>query len=239
MLIPVYKPLGISTHRVAQAMGEWAGEKATHTGSLDPMAEGYVLVLTGKDRFNKTAYSNEKKYYSFEILFGVSTDTQDLLGLVTESENHQLTCQEIEQKLSSVLPSFLGKQQQVQPHFSAQRVNGQSGFDLAKQGISFKSQSNPIEISSLSCQKIFLKNISMLEEEINKKVSLIDGDFRQVEILNKWKKTFKLFKKLNIFELPVAQCEMLCSKRTYVRSVVRDVGKMLQYDATCFGINRK
>lgn len=144
MLIPVYKPLGISTHRVAQAIGVWADEKATHTGSLDPMAEGYVLVLTGDDRFNKVTLADEKKFYAFEILFGIATDTHDLLGLVTHNENHQLDNQEITQKLATALPAFLGKQQQKQPRFSAQRVNGKSGFDLAKKNISFTQQKNLI-----------------------------------------------------------------------------------------------
>jgi tRNA pseudouridine55 synthase len=125
MLIPVYKPLGSSSHQLAKKVGETYGEKATHTGTLDPMAEGVLVVLTGEDRFKKTEYSHWQKTYQFKVLVGFETDTHDLLGLIKNIDHKKINQPVFEKNLKS----FIGRQQQLVPKFSAQRINGQSGFD--------------------------------------------------------------------------------------------------------------
>ncbi len=84
MIFSLWKPIGRSTHLFVKSYGDRIGERITHTGSLDPMAEGVVVVLTGEDRFLKEKYSNSDKEYEFEILIGVSTDSHDLLGLIND-----------------------------------------------------------------------------------------------------------------------------------------------------------
>ena len=59
MVIPIYQPLGASTHQIAKRIGEKYGEKATHTGTLDPLAEGVVIVLI----FCKLALGNHSIQY--------------------------------------------------------------------------------------------------------------------------------------------------------------------------------
>lgn len=152
MIIPTYQPLGNSTHLLAQKIGKIHDTKATHTGTLDPMAEGVVIVLTNQDRFQKQTYTTWKKTYRFQILWGVSTDSHDLLGMPKNSHfiNENKTNEnqpspikknatintrfhsKILKKIAEIQPFFVGKQTQQIPTFSAKRRNGKSLFDVGK-----------------------------------------------------------------------------------------------------------
>ena len=230
MIIPTYKPIGSSSHQLAKQIGERHGEKATHTGTLDPMAEGVLVVLTGEDRFKKGKYSNWQKTYRFQILFGISTDSNDLLGLIKNISDKKINTD----NLKKILAKFIGKQIQTVPAFSAQRIDGKSGFDLAKENKKFDLQKNNIEIFSLNIVDE-LKDISNKEllKYINKTIPLVEGDFRQQEILDNWR---SILEKESSFQL--ATLEATTSKRTYIRSLASDIGQKLEIQATTFSIIR-
>lgn len=246
MIIPVWKKIGESTHLLAKKTGELTFKKtqnskdlkATHTGTLDPMAEGIVVVLTGDDRFEKERFSSWTKTYQFEIMFGVETDSLDLLGLQKKSIKDSSLLIDISQKLKNIISNFEGKQKQQQPTFSAQRINGKSGFDLAKQQQAFEIKVNDIEIISLKILNSHSLNLLNLEKIISQKISLIDGDFRQKEILENWKNTFNQFTNNNVLDFPLIKFESIVSKRTYIRSLTRDISKLINLPATTFSIVR-
>lgn len=229
MIIPTYKLLGQSSHRLAQKIGQQHREKATHTGTLDPMAEGVLVVLTGEDRFKKSAYSNWQKTYQFKILVGFATDTHDLLGIVKNLDQQKINQQVFEKNLTS----FIGQQKQLVPSFSAQRINGSSGFALAKNNQPFNLQKNDIEIFSLEVLNNETISSSELLAYIQQTITLITGDFRQIEILANWEKV--LAKQQN-FEL--ITIETITSKRTYIRALVRDLSKELNLPLTTYSIVR-
>ena len=246
MIIPTWKKLGSSTHQLAQTIGAKTAaqtqniddKKATHTGTLDPMAEGIVVVLTGADRFKKGTFTNWKKTYEFEILFGVTTDSHDLLGLQTKLSHNPLTSLKIKKKLLSVLPRYIGKQTQTQPQFSAQRINGKSGFDLGKTNNNFSQKKNSIEIFSLqlfSTQEIL---ISELKKNCTNKIATVTGNFRQKEITENWNQTFKNLEQNSIKTLPVFKLVATVSKRTYIRALVHEFSTALQVPATTYSITR-
>lgn len=242
MIIPVYQPFGSSSHLLAQRVGKSLGEKATHTGTLDPMAEGVLVVLTGEDRFQKAGYTQWQKTYQFQVLVGVSTDSHDLLGKITEispefkkKERQRDDHQKRVEAITEALPSFLGKSMQVTPAFSAQRVAGKSGFDLAKKGESFSQRKNSIEIFSLELKSQMLILGDSLLPLIAEKVETIQGDFRQQEILKGWKKFFHRYENLHFL---ILSFETTTSKRTYIRGIVRDLSEKLGVPMTTFGIQR-
>ena len=86
MIRPVYKPIGPTTHQLAIHAAEIFPKKLTHTGSLDPMAHGVVTLLIGDDRYRKQELSPERKSYRFQIVAGIQTDSQDMLGLITAQD---------------------------------------------------------------------------------------------------------------------------------------------------------
>ncbi len=229
MLIPVFKPLGLSSHQLAKKIGVDLNEKATHTGTLDPMAEGVLIVLTGEDRLKKTEYSSWQKTYQFKILVGIETDTHDLLGLIKNIDHKKINQPIFEKNLKS----FIGQQKQLVPKFSAQRINGQSGFDLAKKNQPFKLQKNNIEIFSLEILNIETINSGELLAYITKTIALVTGDFRQAEILAKWEQTLTDQQKFELITV-----EVVTSKRTYIRALVRDLSKTLNIPLTTYAIIR-
>ncbi len=233
MIFPLYKPLGQSAHLLARAAGERRGEKATHTGTLDPMAEGVLLVLTGEDRFKKSSLSEYPKIYEFAALFGVSTDTNDLLGLITKTKKGKFSLDEA--RLQTVARALVGKQQQRLPDFSAKRSGGESYFDLAKTGKKPPAAHEAIAIYSLELDKLKKISAKQLERAIVQKIKLVEGDFRQAEILDRWQQFFLQDAPESFW---LASFTARVSKRTYIRALVRDLGSKLGIPVTTFSLVR-
>lgn len=236
MIIPIWKTIGQSTHMLAKEVG--GEEKATHTGSLDPMAEGVVIVLSGEDRFKKPEYTKLIKTYQFEVLFGVNTDSHDLLGLQSNLTQMQLNLNKTKDRLVSLLPSYTGKQKQLQPRFSSQRINGQSAFDFAKENKKINLKENTINVFSLDIIDHKEVELNILKKDILEKISHIVGDFRQKEIIKQWSETFQTLSENNIKTLPILKIEATVSKRTYIRSLIRDFSNDLNIPATTYTIIR-
>ena len=234
MILPVYKPIGASTHLLAQKAGEIYQTKATHTGTLDPMANGVVIVLTGQDRFRKSTIANWKKQYQFEILWGVTTDSHDLLGLTTAVDQQKYDQNQIAVQIESVLPKFTGIIQQQLPKFSAQRIDGESYFDKAKRKETFTPRSEEVKIHNLKLTNTYLVNKVQLQQQLENKIRLVTGDFRQKQILNNWQQTIPQLPE----KLVITKLHSTTSKRTYVRALVRDIAQQLQQPATTFSLTR-
>jgi tRNA pseudouridine55 synthase len=241
MVIPVYKPIGITTHVLAKKVGAIYGEKATHTGSLDPMAEGVVVVLTGEDRFDKTNASRVQKVYKFEILFGLQSDSVDVLGLgsITDQYSELVLMPELKAGLDSILSGFLGDQVQVLPKFSARRIAGRSYFDLAREKVEFEPASEKITIHSLTVISWRMVSIADLERNILDRIDKVQGNFRQAEIREQWVEVFcDLREKLGVEALPVVRMQAITSQRTYIRALVRDISEKLAVPALTYSIVR-
>lgn len=238
MIIPVWKKIGESTHQLAKKVGDYFNTKATHTGTLDPMAEGVVIVLTSEDRYKKELFSNVKKKYVFDILIGVQTDSYDTLGLVNSTTNTNLDLHTIKNSISNILPKIKKIHIQTQPLFSAQRVNGKSAFDLAKQKKSFDRKKNKIQIHSITLVKAKKIPLNTFIAITKKRVALVSGAFRQKKIIKKWQETILKLKKNNIDSLPLIKINATVSKRTYIRSITEIISKELKLPATTFHIIR-
>jgi len=234
MIVPVYKPVGASTHLLAKRVGDIHQTKATHTGTLDPMADGVVIVLTDQDRFKKSEATNWKKQYQFEILWGATTDSHDLLGLTTKVSQEKYDLDQIATQIKSVIPKFTGTIVQQLPQFSAQRIDGESYFDKAKKNESFVPRSETVQVHSLELQNSYSIDKSQLRQQLENKIQLVEGDFRQEQILNNWQQVIPQLPE----ELVITQLQTTVSKRTYIRSLTRDIAQQLQLPATTYSLTR-
>lgn len=243
MIIPVFKQIGETTHSIAKKIGDLYRTKATHTGTLDPMASGVIVVLTDNDRFQKN--KNWSKIYEFEVLLGFSTDSHDLLGLSTSSigkkavsEITKKNLSKLAKKFNEILPKFVGKKKQKQPKFSAQRVGGKSGFELAKKNQNFEQIENLINVKAM---KLIGQNVitaGELESTIEQRVNKVQGNFRQQKIIKNWKKNIKKLRNVGVENFPILKFRAEVSKRTYIRAFVRDFGKTLNIPMTTYSIIR-
>ncbi len=130
MIININKPAGWTSFDVVKKVrGIIKEKKVGHAGTLDPFADGVLVLGTGPDTKKLTDITMASKTYRAELTLGKSTDTQDRDGKISkEAVVPGLTRETID----SVLASFDGKQEQIPPMYSAKHVNGQRLYKLAR-----------------------------------------------------------------------------------------------------------
>lgn len=157
-----------TSHDVVAKIRKITGEKVGHTGTLDPLATGVLPILIGKGtKFSKYLIEHDK-VYEVELELGKKTDTADAEGRIIEEKN--VDEEYINANLQKVLKSFIGKQEQIPPMYSAIKKNGKKLYEYARAG-------EKVEIEP---RKIEIYNIELLKYEdkcINLKVSCSKGTY--------------------------------------------------------------
>lgn len=234
-VIPIYQPLGSSTHQLTAALGKKLGCKVCHTGTLDPMAEGVVLVLVGDERFSKDKYSDLEKEYMFELALGLTTDSLDLLGLISKKGPFPVESLSPE-KVSEILGSFKGDYQQTTPLFSARRVKGKSLFWYGREGV--KPDKRPVikgNIYQIQLERIYSSTLEHLSRTAIKRISRVKGDFRQPEITSQWE---KLATTPLPYPLVIIKVRAVVSRGIYIRQLASEIGEKLGYPAVVTSLVR-
>ena len=148
-ILLIDKPEGWTSMDVcARLRGALREKRVGHSGTLDPMATGLLVVLLG--RATRAAQYAEARDKTYEALLrpGVVTDTQDTGGTVLETHPCAIT----DEALEAVLSRFRGEIEQVPPMYSALKVNGQKLYDLARKGREVERRPRPVTISALCCE---------------------------------------------------------------------------------------
>jgi len=225
------------------AMEEYRKEKGipkeislTYAGRLDPMAKGLLLILSGDEVFNKEKYTNLKKIYKFHILFGVSTDTGDILGKVKNSPQVRPVEKIQNTNMQEVLKSFIGKQEQQYPMYSSKTVNGIPLWQYARDGLHLEEiPKHEIEIFDLQLEVLEIKKGKEILNDVENRIQKLSGDFRQEEIIHSWKENLK-----NSIEeeFIVVTCVTEVSSGTYIRVLSESVGDKLNVPALAYSIER-
>lgn len=157
-VINVYKEPGFTSFDVvAKLRGILKQKKIGHTGTLDPDAEGVLVVCLGKATKLCDVLTDKDKSYEATLLLGKTTDTEDSSGkILTESEVN-VTEQEVEEAILS----FVGEYDQIPPMYSAIKVNGKKLYELARDGIEIERQPRPVVIHSIEILSIELPYVKM------------------------------------------------------------------------------
>ena len=129
-LIIVNKPKNVTSHDIVQKAKKIYNQKVGHTGTLDPMAQGVLPLLIGKGTLISKYLINHDKIYEVELQLGVKTDTLDEEGKIIEEKEVPKDILEKE-NLQRILKTFLGKQQQIPPIYSAIKVKGKKSFYIS------------------------------------------------------------------------------------------------------------
>lgn len=130
--------------------------KVGHTGTLDPNATGVLPILIGKGTKFSKYLINHDKIYEVELELGKKTDTADIEGKVIEEEN--VDEKYIKENLLQILESFVGKQEQIPPMYSAIKKNGKKLYEYARAGEKVDIEPRKIEIYKIDLNK-YDKNI--------------------------------------------------------------------------------
>jgi len=146
-ILVVDKPEGWTSNDVVQKTKHMIkAKKVGHTGTLDPMATGVLILLIGKATKTAHLYADDYKRYQAEITFGSSTDSYDRTGAVTEEGSPDSVDLE---KLKEVIESFKGPQEQLPPMYSAVKVKGKKLYELARKGKVVERKARSIIIESI------------------------------------------------------------------------------------------
>ena len=156
-IIVINKHKGCTSHDIVYKVKKICNEKVGHTGTLDPMATGVLPLLIGKGTLCSKYLINHDKIYRATIQLGIETDTLDAEGTVIDANE---VSSEIlkEEYIINVLNTFLGKQEQVPPMYSAIKVNGKKLYQYAREGKSIEVQSRNIEIYNIKLLEVNKEN---------------------------------------------------------------------------------
>ncbi len=202
-IIPFAKPTGVtsfkSMHSVKKVLGT---KKVGHTGTLDLFADGLLVLLSGQyTRFAELISAGEKEYRAW-LEFGKQTDTLDPEGeLCLKKALPNFT------DLEKSVKSFLGKQEQIPPKFSAIKIKGKRASDRIRAGEKLEMKARPIEIFDIEITQVITK-------EGRKLAGNLEGGVNKSNI-----ETYT-DEKIRFAELRVR-----CSKGTYIRSLSRDIAE--------------
>lgn len=209
----------------------------SYAGRLDPMAEGVLVVLAGEANKKRNDFLNLDKEYTFDILFGFSTDTYDLLGVMSDAVTRASHRPVRAPLLVEYIAQMPGARSQKYPPFSSKPLEGVPLFVHARKGelTDFDLPEHKIEIFSASLIGMKRMNDTELLEEVERSVQRVKGDFRQERILHLWKDALRV---LYGMSFDIATVSIHCSSGTYVRSLANELGEQLGIPALAMRIQR-
>lgn len=157
------KRKGISSFK---AINEFAKEnnikKVGHTGTLDPLATGLLLIATDDDTKLIEYIDKGFKSYVVTLELGKTSDTYDSEGQVIETNKTW-----DETKVEEVIKSFVKTYDQMPPQFSAKKVNGKKAYELAREGKEVKLNPKTVTVNEIKNIEIN-KNIISFELEVSR-----------------------------------------------------------------------
>lgn len=184
-IINVYKEKGFTSHDVVAKMrGILKIKKIGHTGTLDPDAIGVLPVCIGKGTKLVDFITDKDKTYEAVLKLGITTDTQDITGMVQTTSPVNVEFERIRE----VIMSYIGEYDQLPPMYSAIKINGKKLYELARQGKEVERER----------RRVVIHNIRILNYNPNEHEVTMSVD---------------------------------CSKGTYIRTLLHDIGS----DLTCGG----
>jgi tRNA pseudouridine55 synthase len=237
-VISIIKKLGETPlealNRLRVEAPQYATETLSYAGRLDPMATGVMLVLVGDANKKRAEYLNLEKKYTTEILIGVSTDTYDTLGLVTDIIKEQYDKERIEEMVREKVRGVVGTFSQKYPEFSSKPVFGEPLFVHARSGRHVTVPVHDVTVYSsnfLSCTPVTAEHVL---SRIHTGITSVGGDFRQTDIWNTWQSMLGTCD----LQFLVVTLELSVSSGFYIRQYAHDLGVLVGIPACVLSIDR-
>jgi len=145
-ILIVNKPIGYTSRDVVNIIGKKFGtKKVGHTGTLDPLASGVLVICIGRYTKLVDLLTSLDKEYIAEIKLGIETDTLDITGNIIKEKDFLIT----EEQIKNVFAKFIGKYEMEVPAYSAIKVNGKKLYEYARNNIEVKLPVKEVKINSL------------------------------------------------------------------------------------------
>lgn len=227
MPIKIYKPIGMTPLEliINYKKKNQIKEKVSFAGRLDPMAHGEMVLLVGDECKKQDSFCGREKIYEFEILYGFTTDTLDILGISGRNQkkiNNDIKKLkgEYEQPYPLFSSKFIGNRKRKAPHDIVQEMKDKDIVPKKKVSIFELEKLDEQSINNVNLLKMILNKLSLLSDDYKEK-------FRYSKIVCKWEENLKLE---NIFRIERYRTKV--SSGTYIRSLCERMGGI------AFDINR-
>lgn len=166
-ILVVNKPDNYTSRDVVNKIGGiLKTKKIGHTGTLDPIATGVLVVCIGNTTKLCELLTSEYKEYIATIKLGIKTDTLDTTGTIIEKKDYNVS----ENQIKEVLNTFLGTSIQTTPIYSAVKVNGKKLYEYAREGIQVELPKREINITNIEL-------LSYKDDEIIFKTTVSKGTY--------------------------------------------------------------
>ena len=183
-------------------------KKIGHTGTLDPFAEGLLLVGVNKGLKVVKLINYKDKEYIAKVRLGIKTDTLDITGNILEERKEDINQEEIEE----VLQSFIGDYSYEVPIYSAIKVNGKKLYEYAREG---KKVEIPIKDSYI----YDIKLINIEENSFTFSVKVSNGTYIRALVRDISKKLNKI---MTLEELTRTKIDSLLLKDAYTLEDIKN-----------------
>ncbi|MBQ3437837.1 MAG: tRNA pseudouridine(55) synthase TruB [Fusobacterium sp.] len=162
-IIIIDKPKGITSFDVIRKLRKILKfKKIGHTGTLDPLATGLMILCLGKATKLAADLEAEDKIYEAHFDLGYLTDTYDIEGKILDKKNKVISKEDLQESISK----FIGNIKQIPPMYSAIKVQGKKLYELARKGIEIERKERDIKIDFIE-----LLDFSNNKAKIRAKVS--------------------------------------------------------------------
>lgn len=147
-VLVINKHEGVTSHDIVNRVRRLYGTRRVgHTGTLDPMATGVLVVLVGRAAKAAEYLVSDSKRYTARLRLGLTTDSEDITGTVLTRSDIIPSADEV----ARTCERFRGEIMQIPPMYSALKVGGQKLVDLARRGEVVERQARPVTIYDLVC----------------------------------------------------------------------------------------
>lgn len=152
-IINLLKPAGMTSHDCVYFLRKTSGIKRIgHTGTLDPMAAGVLPLCVGNATRIMDYLDLDHKVYRCEMILGITTDTWDIWGEVTEDRRGQFLKPDLK-TIEQVFRPFIGEIFQTPPSYSSVRIAGKHLYEYAREGKEIKVAERPVIIHRLQLKE--------------------------------------------------------------------------------------
>jgi tRNA pseudouridine55 synthase len=222
-LYAVDKPLHLTSHdAVEEARKRLGTRRVGHTGTLDPLATGLLLLVSEESTKLVPFLSGEDKEYIAWVSFGATTPTLDAEGPVSEEAPVRFDRKDLE----AALQSFLGVKEQIPPLYSAIKVKGKRAYEAAREG-------KPLELGPRPARYLEVELLALDPEPTPHPIAPSAKGWRLAE---KGGRKVELPRPLGAY--PTAVIRLVVGPGTYVRAFARDLGEKLKTKAFLSGLVR-
>ena len=165
-ILAIYKEKGYTSRDVVNILSKELGtKKIGHTGTLDPLATGVLVVCIGQGLKLVELLTNHDKEYIAKIKLGIETDTLDITGNIIKEEN---TIKYSKEEIEAALKKFVGKIKQQVPKYAAIKVNGKKLYEYARNNEEVELPVRDIEIYDLKLVSDVVNNEFYIKCHVSK-----------------------------------------------------------------------